>query len=353
MFVLNTVLAYANDLKSWFVFLEEFGVAWNTATSAHLNSFLEFLSGAISPTTGVEYAVSTINRRRMIIAKMYEFWRKQNLECAVPGSLLSEPDLSKKAKGKARRPVKILTPIQQQTLLNALGCEPKKWIPEDASKSSRNRLYGDIALITGMRISEIYSLKVSQFTGFANVDLVETELYPVNVRRKGGLVKSVLFSGDLISEILDYIEGERSFILNSLNIKSNSLILNSLSVHSHKGRPPSVRTIQREFSETCIKLGFTEVVECTSFVMKSSDEIISDTFSKIVSKYVFHDLRHTFAVTTYYALKFAGDEEPWMTLADRLGHADPRTTISIYLAGTKTFEGRVTDRFMEAIRREV
>ncbi|RQU47863.1 hypothetical protein DF147_09550 [Burkholderia cenocepacia] len=349
-YVPNTTHAYAHDLKTWFVFLEEFGVPWNEATSANLDSFLEFLKGAISPTTGAPYAAVTLNRRKMIVEKMYEFWRKQNLPNSPAGSLLARASTARKAKGTPGQPVQILTPVQQQTLTSALGIEPAEWTLNRHENSSRDRLYGDCALIAGLRITEIHSLKASQFFGFSRLALAETELYYVDVLRKGGRIKKVAFPGDLIREILCYMEGERRFILEKTGLSTENLILNPLGVKKYAGLAPSVRTIERVFLDTCLKIGFYQVEKRETFRLKADGELFREAEFRRISNYVFHDLRHTFAVTTYYALKHAGYKEPWLELADRLGHADPRTTIRYYLKAAKTFEGRVTDRVMEALR---
>lgn len=349
IFVSNTAHAYAHDLKSWFTFLEEFGIPWDEAQSANIDSFLEFMKGAISPTTGEVYAAETLNRRRMIVTKMYEFWRKDGSVEAKPRSLLAQESTAKKVKKTVSKPVQIFTPDMAKQLLDALGVEPEKWNREDPDKSSRDRLYGDIALQSGLRISEIKSLTASQFLSFSKVNVNPTELYKISVIRKGGLRKSVPIPGELILEILQYINGERAYIVGKFS-DEDALIINSPSVKRFGGQRTSVRTIERIFSEACIKVGFYSLESRVRLTETIDGGLLREAVSAKIPRFVFHDLRHTFAVWTYYALKEMRREEPWMELADRLGHADPRTTIQIYLQGTKSFEGQVTDKVMKAIR---
>ena len=80
------------------------------------------------------------------------------------------------------------------------------------------------------------------------------------------------------------------------------------------------------------------------------DGIVSwSVVSKLCPLFVVHDLRHTYAVWTYYILKENGEAEPWLYIQAQLGHEDLSTTQDTYLKATGDFEASVSDLYMENI----
>lgn len=357
----NTVWAYASDAKDWFVFLEEIERPWVEATVADLNMYRSAMRKIKSPTTGKKYATETINRRTAAILQFYKWLRTQHHfkfrrikphyllhdSCAKPNGL--EPDADED------KHISVLLPVQARKLLETLGPRPstisdkffrvepggrRSFADVDVRETSRDRLSADIALRTGLRIFEIHGLTVNHFKRFLNVDVVDTKLYAIGkIKRKGGRWRNVEFFGTTIKEILVYIKCERAYLVKRFNNKSDKLLLNPVGSVNYSGKPTSKRTIQRRFHDACLKAGLRK----SEF---SPESHIHGANSSEAPLFVFHDLRHTYAIYTYYQRKKT-DVAPWMYLQKQLDHGHVQTTIDTYLDASTLFEHIVTDRYME------
>jgi integrase/recombinase XerC len=154
------------------------------------------------------------------------------------------------------------------------------------------------------------------------------------VRRKGGKIKPIRLHGYLIQTILDYARSEREQIE---GVKEPYLLLNASG--RLKGRRISRRTLQRRFAAACIAVGAHVVREAVGH-----DGVAEQV--KVHPAFTFHDLRHTFAVWSYWALKEAGDDAPWKTIQEQLGHENVAVTINTYLAVTSALESVVSDEYV-------
>ena len=220
--------------------------------------------------------------------------------------------------------------------------------------SSRDRLAAEIELGAGLRISETLGLKVKQFTrNFGDEKLTDTSSHQISVNGKGSHTRKVKFSGYLIRNILDYISGERAEIISKFGVKNcDTLLINPMPDKRNSNISPSVRTLERNFSAACIRARCAFDEAATEFRRNLDGTLSEHEFKRRVPAFVFHDLRHTFAVWTYYARKRAGDHEPWMYIQQQLGHANVKTTIDTYLKWAQEFEAEISDSYMEAINVE-
>ena len=184
---------------------------------------------------------------------------------------------------------------------------------------------------------------------YRNSNIGSTKLYPIRIVGKGKKVANVKFPGWVIKESLDYIDGERNFVVNKTGRDEDCLLVNGSEVGLHAGGPVSHRTLERRFSGACKRAGLVKLVK--KYYIGDAGEIISNNDGFVErAKYVFHDLRHTYAIWTYYARKRAGDNEPWIFISTQLRHADVLTTIRYYLKTASDFEAVVSDTFMEYLR---
>ncbi|CAB3810101.1 Tyrosine recombinase XerC [Paraburkholderia ultramafica] len=352
-FVRNTAWAYACDLKHWLDHLEEFGKTWTQVTQFDLDSYLKFLDGASSPLTGRTYSTRTKERRRIAIAQFYAWWREQGLVANDAGDKalvrVSSENKRRRLLAKENKRVSVLQKNQASELFARFGPVPSEWSCHKPDATSRDRLYADIALYAGLRISEVRSLKTSDFRGFRNADIPDYARKSVSIVGKGGVWRNAKFPGRLIHQILAYIDGERAYIVNRAGARSTeALILNPLSANSYAGRQPSVRTIERRFAAACVDAGLFRVETIERLDWGAKGDVQTNTTRFNVPLFVFHDLRHTYAVWTYYIRK-RYEEEPWLDISACLGHANVETTIRIYLRCANEFEAEVSDTYMEAI----
>lgn len=361
----NTVRAYAYDLREWWVYLEEFEISWHAATELDLSGFCQAMRATISPMTGMRYATTTIIRRKTTVEQFYVWAAKSDICKGVDvgaetligmlqAGAIETPIVELQKTADEKQHVSVMQLGQAKVVMEQLGPLPStnKCDASPFSKdwtSSRDRLAGEIALNAGLRISEVRNLKTSQFEMYVRrVDISQTAAYKIRVTGKGRTKKPVNFSGELILQIVAYIKGERAAIEFGLSkVQSNNLLLNA---HGKTvGKPPSVRTLERNFSSACIRAGCfrSEMVE--EFNLGPDEVLCREAVLRDFPLFVFHDLRHTFAVWTYYARKKAGDAEPWLYIQQQLRHKNLETTIKEYLASAMDFEALVTDNFMTSL----
>ena len=361
----ETVWAYANDLKDWFVFLEEIELSWTDATNEDLRKYCGVMRNLSSPTTGLNYATTTINRRRVGIIEFYRWSGMQahfQIEERQPVHLL-HPHCNFLAKLEKTEDdkdhISVLMPHQARELMRQLGPKPSaikdkfvtkvqqntcEWTDFLVEETSRDRLHCETALLTGMRISSVSSLKLSHFQRFIGVEISDTTYYSIGgIRRKGGGTWPVYFPGILLKEILLYIEYERAYLFARYGTKSKSLFLNPGKITTrYRGSPTSARTIERAFHNACLRANLRKAT-----VGHKSQSPHGSTEEPL---FVYHDLRHTYAVWTYYVRKKT-DAAPWMYIQQQLGHKHLSTTTNIYLKVVKEFEHLVSDKYIQELKR--
>lgn len=367
----NTLGAYADDLKEWFRYCEEFSFSWTEATADDVKSFIRIMRATYAPQTGRLYATSTINRRKSTIFQFYTWARNQRIyrEELQTGSLL-DPNFgfeetvspirsSLPPRADEDNDVSALQTQEVYELFQTLGPLPSELMKRthgsgltsqsancneaELPLSSRDRLAGEIALGSGLRISEVRNLPLSKFTQ-QKENLPDTACIRINIIGKGNKKRRVDFSGLLIKEIQNYIKNERRIILENCNPLTNptKLLINPISAKKAAGKSVTARTLERAFSSACIKVGLVKLQAVNDFDI---DGKVTSQSVVQVPRYVFHSLRHTYAIWTYYARKLK-DDEPWLYIQARLGHSSLKTTIDKYLKTATDFEAHVSDNFM-------
>jgi integrase len=370
----NTLNAYAEDLKEWFRFCEEFGLPWTFASESDITAFNKAMRATISPLTGKRYKTTTINRRKTTIRQFY-IWARGNkmYRKAPPADSMLDPELDfSAANARIRKPLKlaadenkevsVMQPLQCQSILEALGPLPKERaiqidfnrapVHSDCDKiflkpqSCRDRIATQVSLETGLRISEVCGLPLKKFASLADPTSDTVDVH-IKVIGKGSKIRRVDFPGWLILEIKNYIRGERHEILTALNRSSKpvALFINPLSAGSHAGKPLQVRTLERAFANACLSAGAAKVEKIQKF---DSSNILTVHYAD-APLFNYHDTRHTYAVWTYYARKKT-DAAPWLYIQARLGHADLKTTLQKYLKLASDFEPDISDRYLKSVK---
>lgn len=352
-YVQNTALAYCFDVKEWMVYLEDFGLTWTQATRFNLNSYFKVLKTVISPQTGKRYATETLNRRQVGIESFYEWGRNRKLaadDTPEDGLLRTPGERGERFQKRAKEngPVSVLQTREAKALFSELGPEPSSWDSNNPGRSCRDWVAADIALNAGLRVSEVGNLRVSQLARHFKMSINPLRRYRIRITGKGGVTRTTKFPGELINDLKAYVEGERDYIVRQLgDPASDYLLLNPTSVPRYAGKRVSSRTLERAFASACVRSGlFTD--ETTELISWGRDGLVR--VDKVVQSplFVFHDLRHTYAVWTYYKLK-KYVSEPWLDIQACLGHADLKTTLRFYLRCASDFEASVSDAYMETV----
>lgn len=367
---INTVEAYTSDILDWARFCTRFRIPWNKATWTDLARYVSSLE-FVSPHHRQRYREATRSRRLVPILQLYK-WAPQNIPhlCThSPYGTLFDPKKAAEFLDARRRKLRSTIHVGKddvadeelanymeeadvEQVLKAIGPAPRaKDCPdnEDNAASSIGHLGMELGLQAGLRVSEVVTLRVSLFRRHLDVAIVPGVFYRVGAfRRKGGKAKSVRMHGVLLQKVVNYIKRERACVMRDVPEDHGVLLVHKGG--ARRGRPLRPGTLQRRFAKACTSAG---VVRSASKLSPTEGDWSKPVVTVVqCPRHTFHDLRHTFAVWTYYARRAEGDAEPWKYIQEQLGHEHPETTMKIYLKVTQDFEAQVTDVFIDTLNRD-
>jgi integrase len=210
-----------------------------------------------------------------------------------------------------------------QALFRELGSDPVK----DDGRPSRDWLIVYLALLTGMRRSEICALTVHQFRG-----LHATEENPARLAltvTKGSKPRTVAIDAFLLERVLAYADGERKTVLRQARSKGRfrhrepiELFLNGpYCADKYLGNPVTPDMVDRIF-------------------LRAQRKVLGE----LTKGHSFHHLRHTHVMRR----RLAGDE--WENISRDVGHAQIGTTINTYARALTQVEPDVRAKFVRALR---
>ncbi|MEO9216362.1 MAG: site-specific integrase [Rhodanobacter sp.] len=342
----------AHALAFWFNWCAEADVDWRTASQDDLIDFRDGLSTAISTVTGDAYGSGTIVAYMQPVIAFYDHARKHK---AYFGDLCSGNALKSKSASEApldmlsdaselvpsRRAKKnVIRPFQtgdMKKFLTVLGPTASERVVGDL-RPCRDRLMADWGWAVGLRLSEIMTINSYQFLTLHPEEESPFSHQPIEVIGKGNVARNVAVPNWLITDTLDYMGGERAQAL-ELGRKKRRKIPNVLFVTGNRSQDPGSPFTPRRFEtiveKACISAG----------LMRMKQRIDSDsglsTLSSVANHCV-HDLRHTYAVYTYWIEVGNGNSEPWKVIQAQLGHECLKTTIRTYLKFVQLFGPRGT-----------
>lgn len=201
--------------------------------------------------------------------------------------------------------------------------------------ATRDRLIAEWMCYVGLRISEVVGKK--DWNGISLGQILRlrpdpespTDHCAIEVIGKFRKRRNVAVPNWLIIRTQEYIAGERARCCEGANRETDSLFVSSGKLSREKrGQPISVRRYEALFRKACHVAGLAGSTEPGS----SKEEL-----SKKVARHSPHDLRHTYAVMTYFAELEIGNPEPWKPIQAQLGHRHLSTTVDTYLRHVSTF----------------
>lgn len=136
----NTTSAYRNDLSQFLEFISRDAQSWDEVNTGLLATYVDFLQEG-------QYASSTVARKVAAVKSFFHFMLDTDKLQDDPTATLDSP------KVKKRLP-KILSPDEIARLLN----QPTR---SSDPKSLRDKAFLELLYATGMRVSELVSLDVS------------------------------------------------------------------------------------------------------------------------------------------------------------------------------------------------
>lgn len=369
----NTVLAYLDDLRDWFYYLDDIDWPWNEVDENHIIDYVAALSTIRSPKTGRQYAPATVARRATTVIDFYVWASKNNqLKGSLDHeSLTGRPALARLSIGRPPHVtgsclrtrvvtrqghtgqtlrIRVIAPDSYQMLLNSLGPAPKDRIPRSAS-SSRDRLIAEWCLHTGMRVTEVLALTVDQIQAVTPCEGDEWALVHLHlVRTKGQRPRYVEVPIWLLHETSEYLHGERMEVLRTMTAQEYpcALFVRRPSTKGPRSNGVGYRSVHEIFARAVLAAGLTETDPCE----------LTNTNTlhwRLVPRFSHHDLRHTFAVYRYLRAIEHGVAEPWNKIRVLLGHRSINTTIDTYLSTVSALSltgvhGLIAARFQAEFR---
>lgn len=343
-----TFQARIYDLKEYCDFLDSCGSTVEDATDDILRRYLGHLITQPS-SRGKPFSPKTIRRRFDTIGALYDHLLKtgqipkaltiprgydaldeqpesESIETAYL-DLVNDPD------GEVRA-----IPLNElRLILDSFGPLPDDLnnIRDARPCVSRNRVIFEFCLQAGLRRAEVCYLQVSNVLKAANAVRSPLEKYPLRVWGKGAKWRNVEIPGWLLLLAELYAETTRARVV-AARIAHDSgfrdhgfLFVQEQPNRGLRGdriRPPYLSTLFARHVATALNRG--AVSGDSSFPNRA---------------YTVHQLRHTYAVHTYFVRREQGDSEPWVYIQHQLGHASVETTTKIYLQITGQFEREAGD----------
>jgi integrase len=361
----NTQKAYCDDLYEWWMWLDQFKKEWTDVDVEDLVQYRDTLLVEFSPHTHRRYKSKTIRRRLSTILCFYR-WAfntglvDENLDRReirqIPRSMdttmLSHVDTRRGEVSvseimpsiRDEEPINALDTINLRRVLNLLGpMPPIEKGGDPPPRPARDRLIAMLQVMTGMRIDEVLSLTDYQILNLRPRSDKSNFVKLRITKTKGLRPRDVLVPLELLEALYWYIDHERENAVtariqkNGQSGRTSALFVNG--VYANR------RDVGNYLRPKTFLGIFTRAVTQAGLVHQEMhrDPVTGSDSLDIVPNYTSHDLRHTFAVMTYFARKKMGDSEPWKTIQILLGHRHLSTTINIYLRSVKVDEPLVTD----------
>ena len=188
----------------------------------------------------------------------------------------------------------------------------------------------------GLRLSEIMTLNPYQFLVLHPDAESPFSQQSIEVIGKGNVARNVAVPNWLIADTQAYMEGERARVLElgrKRRRRTPSVLFLSGERSLDPGSPFTPRRFQAIVQDACIAAGLIRVT-------KRIDSESGVVTQASVPKHCVHDLRHTYAVYTYWVEVGNGNSEPWKVIQAQLGHERLETTIRTYLKYVQLFGPR-------------
>jgi len=252
----NTVMSYKRDLKKFTAFLETQGISdMNQVTPTNLTAYVLYLEKN-------QFTPATVSRNIASIKAFYHFLFKERMVEEDISDVLHAPKIEKKMPG-------VMTMDQVTKLLEQPG--------GDAPKDVRDRAMLELLYATGIRVSELITLQVSDINlqmGFL-------------VCKESNKERVIPFGNQARKALLEYMEKGRAAMIQ--DEKESTLFVNCF------GQPMS-------------RQGFWKLIKYYASKAGIEEEITP------------HTLRHSFAA---HLIENGADLK---SVQEMMGHSDIATT---------------------------
>lgn len=340
----------AYSLSHWHSYCLAAGLDYRLASADDLIAYKRSMANAISALHGDRLSPGTIGQRVLAVVSFYRLgtirgWytlalsRSGNDPSAdshgvsrSTGSLQIDARLAKLApkSGRTSTDIRPLSPAELRSVLGELA--PSIELGSKSESAIRDRLIAEWLAFVGLRLGEVLNpLGEMGLTTYQILHLVPDLNYPfdhsiVRLMGKGQKWRNVAVPNWLVAKTIDYIHGERAEAIKGVRRPTSKLFVagrNSLS--KDRGRAITGRAFEKAFSAAALRAGLYRLKE--TLAHDSNRERLRKKATHCP-----HDLRHTYAIATYFAERSLGNAEPWKPIQAQLGHRHLATTVDTYLA---------------------
>jgi integrase/recombinase XerD len=184
----NTISSYRADLEKFFFFLDRKHINIVSAKYSDLVHYIDYL-------TCHSFSASSIARKISCMRQFFSFLLSEDLRNDNPAELLSTPK-------KAICLPKALAENDLDVLFQALS-------KDDSSEGIRNATMLEVLYSTGMRISELVTLKIQCLEHNEKTDKITNTMV---IRGKGGKERLVVLNDGAILKLSEYLVIRRDFL---------------------------------------------------------------------------------------------------------------------------------------------
>ncbi|WP_162253105.1 tyrosine-type recombinase/integrase [Rhodanobacter sp. Soil772] len=369
---INTRKATAYDLKDFYDFLDAEKLTLADVDDAALNTYVQSMTNSPSPVTGRPYAERTVIRRLSSV-KLLCAWAQRNgllrhrfCVADVEANLARDdrflahlksvrrtekfaPEVDEPTAPDKSESVRIPSFDETRRILDALGPPAPisifATVPNLSEKEfCRDRIMAQCALYAGLRRSEVCGLELSMLTAVRiAADTLPEQMQDIRIFGKGARWRRVHIPTWLIQAMRYYIATERAEVVAAASKRDpaysepDRVFLSSVSARTGLGSAVSPDSLDRIFRKAQEEM--------------SMGPLPREPFSyEKPERYVFHDLRHAYAVLTYILRKQRGDADPIKYIQGQLGHVHMSTTSDIYLARATALESTLFDHYNSGVK---
>ena len=339
----NTWKAAATDVEGWLNYLLAKNIGWMHAIIDDLIAYRDALLVVPSQKTGEPCAPATVRRRIIYIIEFYKYLQSKGLyrgsitaqrchaigrRSIVPSDYDFHTHIRAKARsrhsvdasfqlphGRRNRHPKPLSVEDYRALVTAIGPRPS----ESEGKYSRDRLIVDLAITGGLRIDEIRRLRVDQVNTLDPNQDRKLFIRKIEGKGRGGKkIRDIEVHREVAKDILAYVDGERA---QAVQIYKKSFGVT---------RAPDQLFYKHPSHSLCSPLSSDGIR--AAFIAHQKRAKITEPSARGAQRhrYVFHDLRHTYASWTAAISVEKGLPVNWRAISAQLGHAHPSFTEKVY-----------------------
>ncbi len=379
----KTAVSWATDLRHWLEFFERLRCRGQQspyifnlfdACEDDLLAYKRFLKEHKTNHAGDPLSPKTWSRKINRVCTMYQWWADQGWYHHTLG-----PRTELRSRRKPLPPTPLLNHIRKPEYNSRLGPmgsvhgrvrghETKRKLPrtltrsdltaisdnfrrrfQDAKESTpkweqyvRDELIFSVGRLVGLRVDEITNLPTADILRMDLSGMGTTGMISLFVTGKFGKMAAVEFPVELLRQLQLYARDIRENALWRCGLpEPESLFVGH--VKPHRGKPLNNKGIQAAMRNLFVEAGLFDWVVVRDKTGRAVDDKHGSPLLRPRARHSVHDLRHTYAVETFYAkLKaFGGDDAARIRAMEfvrrQLRHANIETTQDIYAELTARF----------------